>query len=197
MTLNLHEHIKTEHSFLTTINLNKQYYELVKKCIDYIDPKLHHKPEIFVMGKKCNQNRDIGFFSNKSIGYYYSNKLMKSQQLGEELEVLLNVVNSIFKSNFNGILVNKYSNGTDYIGKHSDNEKMLDKTGVVALSYGASRKFRIRNKITNKIIKDIATGHMELLHMGGNFQKEFTHEIPVEKKVNECRYSFTFRNHLE
>ena len=32
--------------------------------------------------------------------------------------------------------------------------------------------------------------------MAGNFQKEFTHEIPIEKKVKEVRYSFTFRTHL-
>jgi len=73
---------------------------------------------------------------------------------------------------------------------------MLDKTGVVALSYGTSRKFRIRDKNTNKIVKDIDTGHMVLLNMGGEFQKEFTHEIPVEKKISGCRYSFTFRKHL-
>jgi len=33
--------------------------------------------------------------------------------------------------------------------------------------------------------------------MVGNFQKEFTHEIPIEKKVKGTRFSFTFRRHLE
>ena len=33
--------------------------------------------------------------------------------------------------------------------------------------------------------------------MAGDFQKEFTHEIPIEKKVEGVRYSFTFRRHLE
>lgn len=32
--------------------------------------------------------------------------------------------------------------------------------------------------------------------MGGNFQKEFTHEIPIEKKITDTRYSLTFRKHL-
>ena len=32
--------------------------------------------------------------------------------------------------------------------------------------------------------------------MKGEFQKEFTHEIPVQKKVKNCRYSLTFRKHL-
>jgi len=31
--------------------------------------------------------------------------------------------------------------------------------------------------------------------MGGDFQKEFLHEIPVQKKIKEPRFSFTFRKH--
>lgn len=31
--------------------------------------------------------------------------------------------------------------------------------------------------------------------MGGNFQKEFTHEVPITKMHVEPRYSFTFRHH--
>ena len=33
--------------------------------------------------------------------------------------------------------------------------------------------------------------------MAGDFQKEFTHEIPAEKKIKEGRISFTFRKHLK
>ena len=32
--------------------------------------------------------------------------------------------------------------------------------------------------------------------MHGDFQKEFLHEIPIEKKKTNSRYSFTFRKHL-
>jgi len=35
-----------------------------------------------------------------------------------------------------------------------------------------------------------------MLQMGGRFQEEFTHEIPVEKKVKKERISFTFQNNL-
>ena len=33
--------------------------------------------------------------------------------------------------------------------------------------------------------------------MAGEFQKEFTHEIPMEKKKKKARISFTFRKHLQ
>lgn len=92
-------------------------------------------------------------------------------------------------------MVNKYDDGNNYIGDHCDDEKTLDKGGVISISYGAVRKFRIRDKVTKKIIIDIPTKSNSIIHMGGDFQKEFTHGIPVEKKVKEVRYSLTFRKH--
>lgn len=88
-------------------------------------------------------------------------------------------------------------NGDDYIGAHSDDEKALSVNGVVAISYGSNRIFRIRNKKTKKIIADIDTGHCKIIHMEGNtFQSLYTHEIPKTKKVHKIRYSFTFRSHI-
>ncbi len=60
-----------------------------------------------------------------------------------------------------------------------------------------SHQFRIRDKKTKKIHTDIPLTHLSVVHMSGDFQKEFTHEIPVEKKVREARISLTFRHHLK
>ena len=185
--------IKTPKSFLNIHTFNN--LELVKAAINDIDTKLIVRPKIIIYGKEAHQNRNIGFFSNTSIGYFYSGQLAKSIPLTPNLTLLLDDINYMFKSNFNGILVNKYIDGNNNIGAHSDDEKNLDPIGVVALSYGAIRKFRIRDKITRKIIIDIPTESNEIIHMGGDFQKEFTHEIPIEKKVKDTRYSFTFRKH--
>lgn len=126
--------------------------------------------------------RNVGFFSDTSIGYKYSTTLMPSIRLTDGLKELLDSVNSLFPdANFNGILINTYQDGTDNIGRHSDNEKDLSSIGVLAISYGAVRKFRIRDK-AGKIVMDIPTTSSSILHMAGEFQKEFTHEIPVEKK---------------
>lgn len=186
--------IKTEKSFLNIHSFNNNK-ELVKKCVDEIKDKLIDYPEIFVYGRVARQNRCVGFFSNESIGYYYSGQLAKSIPLSENLTLLLQIINDKFSCNFNGILVNKYMNGDDSIGAHSDDEKNLSNKGVVAISYGAVRKFRIRDRTSRKIVIDIPTISNEIIHMGGDFQKEFTHQIPVEKKVKDIRYSFTFRKH--
>lgn len=109
---------------------------------------------------------------------------------------ILNYVNSVLGTDYNGILVNKYANGCDYIGAHSDDESALSNIGVASISVGSSRKFRIRDKITKKIILDYATRDDEILVMSGHFQKEFTHEIPAQKRIIDARYSLTFRKHL-
>ena len=186
--------IKTDKSFLNVYSC-EEYSDVIKKCIDEVKDELLVKPPIQLYGKTVYQQRSIGFFSDTSIGYYYSGQLAKSKHLQTHSAELMKIINTRFNTNYNGILVNKYDDGNNYIGDHSDDEKNLDKGGVVAISYGAVRKFRIRDKITKKIIMDIPTISNSIIHMGGDFQKEFTHGIPVEKKVKDVRYSLTFRTH--
>jgi alkylated DNA repair dioxygenase AlkB len=169
--------------------------ELLEQCISYVEPQLEERPEIIIYGKICKQHRNVGFFSDESIGYKYSKKLMKSKPLSKDLSNLLITINKILGTQFNGILVNKYMDGSDYIGAHSDDETGLDGIGVVAISYGSERIFRIRDKHTKTVVCDEPTTHCGILHMGGNFQKFYTHEIPIQKKIKEPRISFTFRKH--
>lgn len=186
-------YIQTQTSWLSAYQND---FANLDEIIEEIDNQLESNLTIMVYGRECIQRRSIGFFSNDSIGYKYSKKLVESKPLTPLLENLLNEINQRFNSDYNGILINKYLDGNEYIGKHSDDETALSNAGVIAMSYGAKRTFRIRDKNTNAIIIDVPTNQNEILVMGGNFQKEFTHEIPVEKKITETRYSLTFRKHL-
>jgi alkylated DNA repair dioxygenase AlkB len=122
---------------------------------------------------------------------------MASKPMHPCLLQLLDFMNSKFNYCYNGILINKYIGGEDYISAHSDDERGLDtQVGVVAISYGAVRTFRIRNKDNGQIVVNVPTNSAKILQMAGDFQKEFTHEIPVEKKITGTRFSFTFRRHL-
>ena len=180
-------------AFLDKVNfINK---ELLEKCIIDIEPLLEQRPEIIVFGKICKQQRNVGFFSDKSIGYKYSQKMMDSKPLSKSMSELLDIINMLIGAEFNGILVNKYMDGNDYISAHSDDETGLDSVGVVSISYGSERIFRIRSKATKEIMCDELTRHCSILHMGGNFQKLYTHEIPIQKKIKDSRISFTFRKH--
>jgi alkylated DNA repair dioxygenase AlkB len=168
---------------------------LMQLCIDDVKDKLLIKPPIYLYNKTLHQRRDVAFFSNTSRGYEYSGQIATSQPLSTSLTTLLETVNAMFGASFNGILVNRYDDGENYISAHSDDERNLDAVGVVAISVGQTRTFRIREKDTKKIVIDVEMEDMDIIHMRGEFQKEFTHEIPPTKKALAVRYSFTFRNH--
>ena len=236
--------IETEKSrFYVIDNFCDDLYEHLK-----ILPLLN-EPPIKIMGKVCHQRRDIGFFSDTSEGYRYSNQIAKSRPLKDYpiLVDLINKVNNYLNASFNGILVNRYVDGTKYISAHSDNEDGLSKKdknisietyaikyleliqimklylkidvyhlklifcklylheskffcgGIVAgIAFGPSkRNIRIREIGNKKIVLNYDNIQRSLYVMDGNFQSEFTHEIPKQLKVLGERISLTFRTHTK
>jgi alkylated DNA repair dioxygenase AlkB len=80
--------------------------------------------------------------------------------------------------NWTGALVNFYADGTQYIGKHADDERdLVAGAPILSYSFGAIRTFRIRDKKTNEIKIDVPTHDNCMIAMCGNMQKQFTHEI--------------------
>lgn len=201
----------------TIISTNESSLEVIEKYISNPDDwyeyllslPLIKYPKGKLFGKEITFHRSIGFFSDYSEGYRFSGQIIKTGGLSSILKKILNDVNTQFSKEYNGILVNVYYTGEDYISAHSDDEKDLKSSEVVAISFGQSRTFRIRPKdktleIDSKIsaskkhktpVYDIPTTHGQLLYMKGEFQKEFTHEIPIEKTKNNIRVSLTFRYH--
>jgi hypothetical protein len=69
--------IQTNKSFLTKFNLSdivgcEITQEFMAKCVADIEDKLDIRPPVKIFDKIVNQRRDVGFFSDKSIGYQYS-----------------------------------------------------------------------------------------------------------------------------
>ena len=85
---------------------------------------------------------------------------------------LLNQINDKYNRKFNSILINKYNNGMENVNSHQDK---CD-GDIISLSYGVTRKYRIRD-VKKKIIKDIDLKHMEILMINENLNKNFKHEI--------------------
>lgn len=192
----------------------------------------HHPPLGAMFGKPAFQRRDIAFFSNESGGYSYSRQIMKSQPLLPGMGELLEGINKRLKiesGGFNGWLVNGYA-PDDYLSAHSDDERTIAPAGVFSLSIGATRTFRVRNKRpmaiegvpaawanprfsgagwlktdleTTGIVADVELANKSVCLMWGQFQKDFTHEIPALAKRKrdptqpDYRVSWTCRSHLE
>lgn len=182
--------LKMTEDFLSPLKADS----LFEKCLEL---ELVKNPKIVVYGKEATMHRSVGFFSNTSRGYRYSGQIADSKPLPDFLVKLLERVNRKCGTDFNGILVNRYEDGSDCIGAHSDDEKGLGKNGsVVGISLGAVRNMRFRGKKIvlerdGKKFLDMPMPHGCLFIMDGSFQKEFTHEIPMQKKITGIRISHT------
>ena len=176
-------YFKTEHSSLVAYPIDVD----IEACVSDVAEQLVPNLPVIVYGRAGHQHRSLGLFSDEVKSMAYTGQRIAANPLTLNLRGLLEKVNIITGEKFNSILVNGYMSGADYLGKHSDY------TRVATVSAGVSRKFRIRDKQTNRIVADIPTAAGEIWVMCGRFQEEFTHEIPPEKKVVGTRYSFTFR----
>ena len=183
---------KLPYSLWTAPYLSKESADRLYKVYSDESFPLVTDPKMMIYGKECIAHRRVRFFSDVSSGYKFAGQTAESLPLNthRSLGKQLRRINRRLGTEFNGILINEYRNGSENIGKHSDDERTLSNGGT-------SRTFRIRDKETGEIVKDIQTEHGQLLVMDGAFQKAFKHEIPPRKKIKAGRVSLTFRVHVE
>lgn len=182
-----HSYCCTIDSFLLEESADQLFHELLKVPV-VKDPK----GQLF--GKTITMHRSITFFSDEVDYFPYAGQRMRAQRMPVYLQELLAKVNELLDCKFNGILMNVYIGGQDYIGPHSDSNHNAYNGTIAGLSLGTGRIFRIKNKKTRETL-DILTTKGQLLIMGGNFQDEFTHEVPIARGVEGTRISLTFRKH--
>ena len=178
---------------------SKELMFLIKKVAAEAQPQLIHHPKLgSLFGKEVYMRRGVAFFAcpEDTHGYFFSSQLMSSIEPSNYVKALMAMVSKLIGSKVNGILVNEYQDGNEYISDHSDDERGLADTGVFAISMGADRTFRIRDKATKNVVYDATARHGQALFMqGSDFQKQLTHEIPKQAAIKTPRMSLTFRMH--
>ena len=80
--------LQTDKSFIGVYK-NVICNEELHKCVLEIQDKLLDYPKIRIYNNDAIQHRCIGFFSDKSIGYYYSGQLAKAQPLSENIKKII------------------------------------------------------------------------------------------------------------
>lgn len=137
------------------------------------------------------------------IDYAYSGVVMRANKISDVPIISAaykHISDSILKPN--GIedtsdcfLVNKYRDGKDSVGEHSDNEPEVDQTSpIITLSTGQTRTMLIReaSKSGNAIAIRLKPGSV-LIMQGSDFQKKFSHQIPKDPSSTLPRISITYR----
>jgi alkylated DNA repair dioxygenase AlkB len=145
-------------------------------------------------------------------GYHFRGTTHGGEPVPEVLQPYLDWMNGIerYGGKFNQVMVNWYKEGSEYIGKHSDDTKQLIPNSPIGLiSLGQERTFRVKPKKTRTSTKpatkpfslDIPTTLGKVIVMGGTMQNHYTHEIPKVggKKGQQMgmRIGLTFRQFKE
>ena len=105
------------------------------------------------------------------------------------------VVQDLADERFNSVLLNYYRDHRDSMGIHSDDEKELGPTPVIAsLSLGATRTFVLKHKARPELKPvrlELPSG--SLLLMKGLTQKNWKHGIDKQSRPCGPRVNLTFR----
>ena len=186
--------------YIDNVLPSRVYNQLVKEITHYDDWKKG------TTKKEKQIDREQKWFHrhNKPFCAVWKNSYDRwlSHKYSDILKETEHYINSVVNSNipkqveipnYNSILINKYTDGSCFIPRHKDNSYSFGTRPTIALlSIGCTREFVIQNtkKNYNFELKDNS-----LLIMAGASQKYYTHELLENKKIKECRYSLSFREH--
>lgn len=95
---------------------------------------------------------------------------------------------------FDSVLANRYRDGADAMGWHSDDEPELGPDPVIAsLSLGATRRFRLKPRAGGGDALSLDLPHGSLLLMRGATQAHWRHALPRTARPVGERINLTFR----
>lgn len=151
--------------------------------------------EIVLFGKRIVQPRLVAWAGD--IDYRYSGQTLPPRPSGPTLSALLGRAAAHVGVPFNHVLANRYRDGADSMGMHSDDEPELGEDPVVcSISFGAPRRFVLvpRKGRGERVELTLTAG--SLLVMGGTCQRHYRHGVPKDPNAQGERISLTLRHVL-
>lgn len=146
-------------------------------------------------GREVREPRLTLWFSEAE--YSYSGRTLPPRAWPPELLPVRTRVELAAGAALNSVLLNRYRNGDDSMGLHSDDEPELGPNPVVAsLSLGETRRFVLKPKRERDGCAELKLDleHGSLLVMGGTCQHTHRHAVPKQRHVRGERINLTFRN---
>lgn len=137
--------------------------------------------------------RLVSWYGDPGAVYRYSGVIHEPLAWPPLLSYLRERVEEATQAGFNSVLANLYRDGNDSMGWHADNEPELGpQPKIASLSFGATRRFRMQQRKTKRLVS-VALASGDLLYMSGGMQKHWRHSVPKERQVDAPRVNLTFR----
>lgn len=139
--------------------------------------------------------RLVAWHGDPGVTYRYSGIQHAAAEWTLDLLCVRQLVHNLLGIRFNGVLLNRYRDGRDAIGRHADREDdLVAGSPIVGVSLGATRTMRIRpagGRVADEVRLPLRDGSVLLMH--GDCQRALTHEVRREPDVAGERISLTFR----
>ena len=150
--------------------------------------------KIMMYGKELPLPRLSAWYGDNNKPYTYSGITLNPLPWTNELLQIKEKIEDEVKVKFSSVLLNRYRDGQDYVGWHTDAEKELGKNPIIgSVNFGASRKFQLRRIDDHKEKFEVELKHGTFLVMGGTTQHFWQHQVPkTAHKIGE-RLNLTFR----
>ena len=150
--------------------------------------------KIMMYGKELPLPRLSAWYGDNNKPYTYSGITLNPLPWTEELLQIKEKIEMEAKVKFSSVLLNRYRDGQDYVGWHTDAEKELGKNPVIgSVNFGATRKFQLRRIDDHKDKFEVELKHGTFLVMQGSTQHFWQHQVPkTATKIGE-RLNLTFR----
>ncbi len=154
-----------------------------------------HRVRLF--GREIDCPRLSCWIGNADAVYTYSRTRFEPRPWIPALRDLRETVSNLCREDFNSVLCNLYRDGRDSMGWHSDDEPELGPDPIIAsLSFGASRRFRLRHRRKRSQGVDLTLDSGSLLRMAGATQRNYRHDLPKTRAAVGPRINLTFRRIL-
>lgn len=151
-----------------------------------------HRLQLF--GRRVDSPRLSCWIGDAAAVYTYSRTRFEPRAWTPTLAALRSGLSEYGKQDFNSVLCNLYRDGSDCMGWHSDDEAELGPRPLIAsLSFGATRRFRLRGRHDPALRLELELPGGSLLLMSGATQRNFRHDLPRAPRVGAARINLTFR----
>ena len=153
-----------------------------------------HRIRLF--GRWVDSPRLSCWIGDAEATYTYSGARFQPHPWPPALQQVRRQLAATLGCEFNSVLANRYREGREYMGWHSDNEAALGTRPVIAsLSLGATRRFVLKHRQGAPKI-ELALAHGSLLVMAGETQANYRHALPRTARPVGERINLTFRRIL-
>jgi alkylated DNA repair dioxygenase AlkB len=154
-----------------------------------------HRIRLF--GREHASPRLSCWIGDPDASYRYSGTRFEPRPWPAALPPIRRRLHDEFGIDFNSVLANRYRDGRDAMGWHSDSEPELGPAPAIAsLSLGATRRFVLRHRTQSDLKLALDLPHGSLLVMRGDTQRYYRHALPRTIRPVGERINLTFRRIL-